>query len=145
VSFPVTLRYLLDTNTLSELGRPRPDDRALTRLREAPDTLATTTTCWHELRYGVERLLPSRQRDRLTAMLHDIESTVAILPFDKAAAAWLASERARLDRAGRPVPLVDAMIAAVAATRGLTLVTRNTSDFGSLRGLDVETWHREPP
>jgi tRNA(fMet)-specific endonuclease VapC len=138
----LSLRFLVDTNTLSELGRPRPDDGALMRLREASGALATSTTCWHELQYGVARLPASRRRDRLAALLHDIESTVTILPFDKAAAEWLANERARLTRAGRSIPLVDAMIAAVAATRGLTLVTRNTGDFVSLRGLVVESWHR---
>ncbi len=59
----------------------------------------------------------------------------------------LAQERARLESMGRPHSPVDGMIAAVAATRSLILVTRNTADFADFRNLHVENPSRciSPP
>ena len=66
--------------------------------------------------------------------------TLAILPYDTAAAAWHAAERARLEARGRTPPFVGGQIAAVARVRGLTLVTRNVGDYDDFDGLVVEDW-----
>ena len=63
-----------------------------------------------------------------------------MLPFDLAAAQWHGRERARLMSIGRPTPVVDGQIAAIAAVNGLILVTRNTDDFAVYAGIDVENW-----
>ena len=65
---------------------------------------------------------------------------MTILPYDEAAAAYHARERARLEQLGRPPAAVDASIAAIAVTHGLTLATRNVVDFSSFTGLTVENW-----
>ena len=69
-----------------------------------------------------------------------IGSGMQILPYDEAAATWHARERARLLGLGRPQPYPDSQIAAIAATRNLTLVTRNTRDFECFDGLRLENW-----
>jgi len=62
------------------------------------------------------------------------------LPYDTAAAEWHAAERTRLTAIGLTPPFVDGQIAAIAATRGLILVTNNASDFQHFGGLVVVDW-----
>ena len=63
-----------------------------------------------------------------------------LLPYDSEAARWHAVERARLGRAGLTPAFVDSQIAAIAATRNLTLVTRNTRDFECFDGVRLDNW-----
>ena len=67
-------------------------------------------------------------------------STPSILPYDERAAEWQAEERARLEKAGRQTPFVDAQIAAVAVTNGIPIVTANLADFAAFRGLGLQNW-----
>lgn len=69
-----------------------------------------------------------------------LERYAPVLPFDARAADWLAWERARLEPLGTARPFSDGLIAAVAATQGLTLVTRNVRDFEGYLGLQLENW-----
>lgn len=135
------MRYLLDTNVLSEPVRSTPDAQVVATLRNHSGELATTSIVWHELIYGAERLPEGEKRTYLFTYLTEVvRTTVPILPYDAQAARWHGRERARLARLGRTRPFVDGMIAAVAATRGLTLVTRNVPDFEHFADLDVENW-----
>lgn len=135
------IRYLLDTNIVSEPVRPHPDVRVQERLGAHGDEVAIASIVWHELLYGMERLPEGRRRAFLQDYLTDVvRPTMLVLPFDTAAAEWLAAERARLDAVGLPRPALDGQIAAIAVTRGLILVTRNTDDFTSYVGLHVENW-----
>jgi len=138
------IRYLLDSNIVSEPIRTRPDPVVQARYRAHAGEMAIATIVWHELLYGVERLVPGRKREFLSHYLLDVvRLSMPILPFDTGAAEWLAHERARLSALGRPRPFPDGMIAAVAATRGLILVTRNTNDFSGIAGLHTENWFVE--
>lgn len=138
------IRYLLDSNIVSEPIRPTPDPRVQARYRAHAGAMAVSSIVWHELLYGMERLAPGRKRDFLAHYLLDVvRPSMPILPFDTGAAEWLARERARLAALGRPRPFPDGMIAAVAATRGLILVTRNTGDFSDFDGLHLENWFAE--
>lgn len=136
------MKYLLDANVLSELVRPRPDPAvaAAARLHEA--ACVTSSVVYLELWSGVELLGDTARgrylRDGYTRMFG--LGGLQALPFDTEAAHWLAGERARLAAIGRPPPLLDAQIAATAATRNLTLVTRNTRDFECFDGLSLENW-----
>jgi tRNA(fMet)-specific endonuclease VapC len=77
----------------------------------------------------------------LEAFLRDVvHPTLPILPYDERAAAWHAEERARLEKAGRPAPFVDAQIAAVAVTNRVPVVTANVLDFKVFRGVVVHNW-----
>jgi tRNA(fMet)-specific endonuclease VapC len=137
----VTIRFLLDTNVLSEPTRPLPDQRVVTRLLEHDGELATAAPAWHELLFGMERLPRSLKRRTLEDyLLRSIRDAIPILPYDQAAAEWHASQRARLAARGRIIPHLDGQIAAVAATRGLLLVTSNRSDFEPFEGLAIEDW-----
>lgn len=122
------LRYLLDTNVVSEPLRPQPRPTVLERLAAAGGALAIPSVVWHELVFGVERLAPSRRKRYLAAYLaQTVAPTMAISPYDEPAAAWHAAERARLAGQGRTPPFVNGQIAAIAATTGLTLVNSSRS------------------
>lgn len=124
---------VLDTNVLSELMRPSPDEGVVTWTAGHPSTrLFTTSITEAEILYGV-RLLPSGERREAieaaaTALFaEDLDGRV--LPFDRDAAApysRIASERRRM---GRPISHFDAQIAAIARSRGATVATRNVADF----------------
>ena len=135
------IRYLLDSNIVSEPARQRPDPQVQARYQTHAQEVAVPSVVWHELLYGLERMPLGRKRDFLARYLWGVvRPATPVLPFDTAAAEWLARERARLERQGQPRPALDGTIAAVAATRGLILVTRNTDDFAGYDGLHVENW-----
>lgn len=70
---------------------------------------------------------------------------VPILPCDAEAALWRGQERARLERTGKTLARADGEIAAVAATRVLMLVTRNTTDYQHIGTLRTENWFQPEP
>lgn len=107
---------------------------------ETEGACALAAVTWHELRYGVQRLPTGRRRDALTAWLQLVDERYAVLAYDRTAAEWHAEERARLMATGESESAADGQIAAVAATNGLTLVTRNLADFARYQGVAVESW-----
>jgi tRNA(fMet)-specific endonuclease VapC len=136
----VALRYLLDTNVLSEPTRPYPDAEVMNRITAAGDTIATAAPVWHEIELGRLGLPAGKRRRSIEVILDMISTALVILPYDASAAAWHARERARLTRLGRLPPFVDGQIAAIATMNHLVLVTRNVRDFSGFRGIDVESW-----
>jgi tRNA(fMet)-specific endonuclease VapC len=136
------MKYLLDTNLISELSKPKPDRKVEKKCRQYRLELATAAPVWHELQYGCQRLPHSRKRELLELFLEEVVSKqLPILPYDEQAAHWHARERARLSLTGQRLSFVDGQIAAIAVTNGLTLVTRNLNDFRSFSGLLLENWH----
>jgi predicted nucleic acid-binding protein len=130
---------ILDTNVLSESLRPVPDGRVVQWMSDlSAGAVCTTSICRSELMYGVRVLPEGRRRDRLFVNIESIFDVVLagrVLSFDSDAAdafALIASERRA---AGRPISQNDAMIAAIARSRGASLATRNSKDF---QGCGIE-------
>jgi tRNA(fMet)-specific endonuclease VapC len=135
------VRYLLDTNVISEALAAVPDERVVAKLGLHEHESCIAAPVWHELLYGCVRLPVSARRERLRHYLFEVVSaSLTILPYDESAAARHAEERARLEAEGRVVPFVDGMIAATALAHELVLVTRNVRDFAPFQGLVVENW-----
>ena len=137
----MALRFLLDTNVVSELTKPRPNPDVLQALAQHEAACAISAPTLEELVFGCHRLPAGARRDWLRRWVQGLPARLPVLPFDEAAAIWLGAERARLAALGRPAPRTDGEIAAVAASRGLTLVTRNQRDFAVFDGLVLEDWH----
>ena len=131
------MSYLLDTNVLSELARPRPDARVVRWFRGVPDeSLHVSVLTLGEIRAGIERLPAGTKRERLRVWL-EIELRgwfeERLLNVD----ASVADRWGRLvGESRRPIPAVDALLAATALRHGLRLVTRNVADF-AIDGLEV--------
>lgn len=135
------MRYLLDTNIVSEPLAPGANPNVLARLRQYDGVIAIASVVWHELVFGASRLPDSKQRRAIETYLFEVvERTLPILPYDAAAAGWHGEERARLQALGLTPPFADGQIAAIACTNHLTLVTRNPRDFDHFRDLSVENW-----
>ena len=136
------IRYLLDTNVLSEITKSIPNPNVVQRMKDHRDEIVTAAPVWHELQFGCMRLPVSRRRSIIEGfLLNLLKSDFQILPYDVAAADWHARQRALLTNAGRPPAFIDGQIAAIARVHNLILVTRNTSDFLVFPELDIENWH----
>jgi tRNA(fMet)-specific endonuclease VapC len=139
------VNVLLDTNVLSEPMRQQPDTAVMAQLEEGGHRLHTASVVIHELRYGVQRLPKGRRRARLDSYLQTVlASGLTVLAYGTTAALWHGEQRASLEARGLKPPFADGQIAAIAATQGLVLVTRNLSDFEVFDGLQLLNWFDEP-
>lgn len=136
--------YLLDTNVISELVRPRPNTDAVHMIMKNQGVSAIAAVVWGECLYGVKRLPESERKYALSDFyLNTVREFYPIVPFDGHAAAIYSDIRSRLERSGHPAPELDMQIAATAIANNLVLVTRNTVDFENIRGVSalmVENW-----
>lgn len=137
----VSLRFLLDTNILSEPLRPIPNSNVIDMLRRHENEIATATIVWHELLFGCNRLPDSKKRQAIEKYLQEVvEPNIPLLPYDANAAKWHAEERARLVTIGKTPSFADGQIAAIAKVNGLILVTNNVSDYADFIGIQIENW-----
>jgi predicted nucleic acid-binding protein len=136
---------LLDTNVVSELTKPQPDPRVVHWLRQSAPALALPIIAVAEMAFGIEKLAEGRRREELLEALRGLVLEFADRLFDfNVKAAWaygriLATAR----RAGRPMAVPDALIAAIAEANGCALATRNAKDFAGT-GLDLlDPWQSD--
>lgn len=134
------LLWLLDTNTISELGQLHPSRQVVQRFTEEAQAAAIPAMVWQELWFGVLRLPAGRRREELSQFVQSVAGSLPKLPYTEATAREHAQLRATQAGRGRIVSEPDAHIAAVALSQGLTLVTRNTRDFEGLPGLRLANW-----
>ncbi|HEX3129307.1 MAG TPA: type II toxin-antitoxin system VapC family toxin [Thermoanaerobaculia bacterium] len=134
------LKYLLDTNTISEPARPSPNPRLMERLERNAEAVAIAAPVWHELLFGLRRLPPSAKRTRIEGYLFTSVVDLPILPYNDAAADWHADQRARLEAKGRVTSSSDGQIAAIAHVHNLIVVTANRTHFEPFEGLRIENW-----
>ena len=138
----MNLRFLLDTNIISEPRKKNPNPGVLAKLKQYDGLSSIASVIWHEVWFGCQRLPQSHRRREIEHYLINVVlPTMPILSYDAESAKWHASERVRLSSIGRPPSFVDGKIAAVASTNNLILVTRNITDFENFSSLDLENWY----
>jgi tRNA(fMet)-specific endonuclease VapC len=132
------VRYLLDTNIVSDLVR-RPQGRVAQHISEVGEAqVCTSVIVAAELRYGAAK----KGSQRLTAQLDAVLGALEILPFETPADEAYGLIRARLERAGQSIGANDLLIAAHAVAVGCVIVTDNESEFERIEGLPRENWLR---
>ncbi len=137
----MSLRYLLDTNIISEAIRPNSNANVMQQLLLARSTAAIGSVVWHEVLLGCYRMPESKRRNIIeTYLQEEVKVRLPILPYTQGAAEWFAAERARLIPLGLTPSYADGQIAAIAAVNHLILVTRNVSDYQNFTGLTIENW-----
>jgi tRNA(fMet)-specific endonuclease VapC len=135
------MKYLLDTNIISEPMKQQPNQNMMNRLALDSIFACTSATVWHELWHGIHLLPNGERRIDLESYLKQLKKDdFSILPFCHMSAEWLAKERVRLRKQGVTPAKYDSEIAAVATINQLTIVTRNVDDYSVFEGLHVENW-----
>lgn len=131
------MNYLLDTNAVSEWVKPRPNPGLISWMESADeDRVFLSVISLAELRYGVDRLAGGARRTRLEQWLRDelpLRFEGRILSVDDAVAEAWGRTVARCESLGRPIAAMDAFLSAIADVHGLALITRNVSDFPTLK------------
>jgi predicted nucleic acid-binding protein len=136
--------FLLDTNVLSEVMGTRPAPQVATWIAQhPPELLFTTAVCQAEILSGIAVLPRGRRRDGLEAAARAMfreDFAGRILPFESDAAELYAEPFAARRGAGRPAAMADLMIAAIARSRGASVVTRDTAGFEGYGLTLVDPW-----
>ncbi len=123
---------ILDTNVVSEPGKPQPSERVLRWFTQFSSELYVTAITQAEMHYGFLRLPAGKKRTALIEQARQIftaDFAGRVLPFDSSAAEEFAAIAAEREKAGLEVKIFDSQIAAIARTHGASVATRDTKDF----------------
>jgi predicted nucleic acid-binding protein len=131
------MRYLLDTNVISEVSKKRPSSKVLNFLQANETQCVVPAIVVAERYHGANSAPPDQRISLLKAVLEFREEFAdRILPFDAAAAETWGEYVSRSTLRNRPRSYPDTQIAAIALTHQLTVVTRNTEDFPEVHTLN---------
>ena len=132
------MRYLLDTNVLSDLIR-NPNGRIAKHIKSVGEAqVCTSIIVAAELRFGATRKSSQRLNDQVEAVLRLLK----VMPFEAPADVAYGLVRTKLEQAGKPIGANNLLIAAQAISLGYTLVTDNAKEFSRIDGLSSENWLR---
>lgn len=127
------MKYLLDTNVISELVAKQPDQRVIEWIDSRdPNSVYLSVITIGELQKGIEKLPDSRRKDALRAWLHDdllLRFSGHILLLDIDAMLTWGTLTGQFERAGKSLPAIDSLIAALALQHNCHLATRNEDHF----------------
>lgn len=139
------MNYLLDTCLLSELRKPQPDAGVVSWVSDIDEArLFVSALSLGEIQKGVARLETGRRKNAFQHWLeHDllVRFEGRILPLDLDMALEWGLVSAANENRGKPAPVVDALLAATAIVRNLTLVTRNDKDFSGFPVKVLNPWN----
>jgi predicted nucleic acid-binding protein len=136
---------VLDTNAISEALKKSPSRIVLGWLAaQDPQGVFITTITQAEVLYGIECLPAGKRRMNLSVEVEKIfveDFPGRILPFDEDSARMFAKIVRQRAASGRPIPQLDAMIAAIARARSAAVATRNTKDFEGCGVRVINPWN----
>lgn len=132
------MRYLLDTNIVSDLVR-NPQGKVAEHIRRVGEgKVCTSILVAAELRYGATK----KGSPRLSAQLEAILGALEVLPFEAPADVAYGLLRARLEQAGKLIGGNDMLIAAQTLALGYTIITDNEKEFARIVDLPRQNWLR---
>ena len=141
----MTLSWVLDTNVVSEMMRPRPDVRVAAFLdRISPDRMGLAAVSAWEVLNGIGKLPPGRRRRRLEeqfgGVLQEFRGRLLDWTLEDARVCARVMEEKRRRGESLDAQLADAFLAAAAVRRNVTIITRNTRDFRNTGARTVNPW-----
>lgn len=136
--------YLLDTNIISEMFRPKPNLLVFKKLEEYEKLCSLPSTAWNELLFGVNIMASGKKRDYIfSKLVDDIQANYEIIQYDNHAAWIHADIRSRLKEQGIGIDFQDSQIASIAVSNNMILVTRNIKHFETIQKVSplmLENW-----
>ncbi len=138
------MRYLLDTNVISELVKPLPHENVWEWVNALPDEqLFISSITIGELQRGIELLPPSKRRSDYEHWLQEqilTQYADRIIAVDTMVMLQWGTLMAQTAAIGRSLPVFDSLLAATALTHNMHLVTRNAQDFADTGIQIVNPW-----
>ncbi|MBP1739125.1 MAG: putative nucleic acid-binding protein, contains domain [Deltaproteobacteria bacterium] len=138
------MNYLLDTNVISELIAKQPNKKVVEWLDGLdPNTVYLSVITIGEIRKGIEKLAPSKRRDRVREWLDGdllLRFQGRILEITTEVMLIWGELTGRLEKEGRQITAIDSLIAAIALQGNYRLVTRNESDFQHTGVAALNPW-----
>ena len=136
--------FLLDTNCISELVRPKPEPRVLEWMETADESLLyLSVLTLGEIRKGVAALVQGKRRTHLETWLEvDLQARFfgRIIPIDSAIADRWGLLAAEAKRRGKALSVIDGLLAATALQHNLTVISRNATDFANTQVQVLNPW-----
>ncbi len=136
--------YLLDSNIVSEIIKHDANFNVIKKLTEHSSDCAICAPVWEELMFGVKILPQGMNRKELEDYLvNDVHMNFPIKNYTEKAALIHAELRAALKKKGKPTQKTDSLIASIALSNHMVLVTRNTKHFEPIQEvseLQIENW-----
>ena len=127
------MNYIIDTNVVSELVAPHPNPNVILWVEDVPpEQVFLSVLTIGELVKGIEKLPDSQRKKDLVGWLYSdllLRFQDHLLPLDAPTMINWGHLVARMEASGKPMSAIDSLLAATAAERGFTLVTRNVVDF----------------
>ncbi|MCG6138086.1 MAG: type II toxin-antitoxin system VapC family toxin [Nostoc sp. LLA-1] len=138
------MTYLLDTCLISEMVAKQPNQQVLNWLdAQMPETLHLSVITIGEIAKGISKLTDSQRKKSLTKWLNETlpnRFENRILSIDVPTMVLWGNLVGQLEQNGRPLPIVDSLIAAIALQNSLLLVTRNEKDFAGTGVVIINPW-----
>jgi predicted nucleic acid-binding protein len=137
------MNYLLDTCVISELVKATPNGNVINWIKHTPnERLFLSVITIGEIRKGITKLPDSKKKHRLTNWLNTLleDYQARIYTIDLAVAENWGIIQGKAENNGIPVASIDSLIAAVAQTYNLIVVTRNENDFASTNVTILNPW-----
>jgi predicted nucleic acid-binding protein len=134
---------VLDTNVVSEAMKPAPDPRVRAWLNEqSADTLYLSSITVAELTFGIASLPAGKRKNMLDKALDGLMALFQerVLPFDVDAARNYAALAVNARQRGRGFPTPDGYIAAIAASRGFIVASRDTAPYEACELQVINPW-----
>ena len=132
------MKYVMDTNIVSEFLKPHPNQNAIWWAQDHNPDLLLNAVSIQELYFGLFTMPDGKRKESLKESIDAIveECTDRILPFDAFTGYLCAEMHAFAKASGRPGTVEDLMIAAICKRNNAVLATHNTKDFDYL-GIEV--------
>lgn len=137
--------YLLDTNIISEPTKLSPNENVIQKLADNLEYSCISAITWAEMLSGIKSLPEGKRKTGLfDYSIESVQKQYEILSFDASAANIYSDLYERLKIKGSPAQRFDLMIASIAISNNLILITRNVSDFKDIAensNLMIENWY----